>query len=88
MFMILLGIFWFGQAFSIYGTITRAAQDGARAGAAPYCTTCTTGSNSPAQNAYNAVKASLAAANLNVANAASPLQFQPLTLQRCSASVL
>ena len=25
MFMMLLGIFWFGQAFSIYGTITRAA---------------------------------------------------------------
>ena len=48
MFMILLGIFWFGQAFSIYGTITRAAQEGARAGAAPYCTTCTAGSNSAA----------------------------------------
>ena len=43
MFMMLLGIFWFGQAFSIYGAITRAAQEGARAGAAPYCTTC----NSP-----------------------------------------
>ncbi len=40
MFMILLGIFWFGQAFSIYGAITRAAQEGARAGAAPYCATC------------------------------------------------
>ena len=40
MFLILLGIFWFGQAFSIYGAITRAAQDGARAGALPYCTTC------------------------------------------------
>ena len=35
MFMMLLGIFWFGQAFSIYGAITRAAQEGARAGAAP-----------------------------------------------------
>ena len=32
MFMILLGIFWFGQAFSIYGAITRAAQEGAREG--------------------------------------------------------
>lgn len=84
MFMILLGIFWFGQAFSIYGTITRAAQDGARAGAAPYCTTCTT-VNSPALNAYNAVKASLAAANLNVANAAS---LPPVpTLNACSGAV-
>ena len=41
MFMILLGIFWFGQAFNIYGAITRAAQEGARAGATAYCTTCT-----------------------------------------------
>lgn len=40
MFMILLGIFSFGQAFSIYGAITRAAQEGARAGAAPSCATC------------------------------------------------
>lgn len=40
MFMVLLGIFWFGQAFSIYGAITRAAQEGARAGAFPHCATC------------------------------------------------
>jgi hypothetical protein len=62
MFMMLLGIFWFGQAFSIYGTITRAAQEGARAGAAPYCTTC----NCPATNVVtNAVNSTLAAANLD-----------------------
>jgi Flp pilus assembly protein TadG len=72
MFMILLGIFWFGQAFSIYGTITRAAQDGARAGAAPYCTTCTPGTNSQNQNAFNAVQASLSAAKLDPGNAISP----------------
>jgi Flp pilus assembly protein TadG len=72
MFMILLGIFWFGQAFSIYGTITRAAQDGARAGAAPYCTTCTPGANSQNQNAFNAVQASLSAAKLDPGNAISP----------------
>ncbi|HEX4785718.1 MAG TPA: TadE/TadG family type IV pilus assembly protein [Candidatus Sulfotelmatobacter sp.] len=72
MFMILLGIFWFGQAFSIYGTITRAAQEGARAGAAPYCTTCNSPNNA-AQNAYNAVHSSLAAAHLD------PNQIIPLT---------
>ncbi len=72
MFMILLGIFWFGQAFSIYGTITRAAQDGARAGATPYCTTCTAGSNLPDQNAFNAVQASMLAAKLDPAKAISP----------------
>ncbi len=64
MFMILLGIFWFGQAFSIYGAITRAAQDGARAGAAPYCTTCT-GSTSSATNAVNSVKNALTQSKLD-----------------------
>src|SRR5579859_2043003 len=64
MFMFLLGIFWFGQAFSIYGAITRAAQEGARAGAAPYCSTCATG-NRPAQNAFNAVQAVLIASQLD-----------------------
>jgi hypothetical protein len=64
MFMMLLGIFWFGQAFSIYGTITRAAQEGARAGAAPYCATCS-GSSSPATNVTNAVNSALRAANLD-----------------------
>jgi len=93
MFMILLGIFWFGQAFSIYGTITRAAQDGARAGAAPYCTTCTPGSNSQNQNAFNAVQASMAAAKLDPANAQYPSAapgFKDCTLQStvlCDSSI-
>jgi len=72
MFMVLLGIFWFGQAFSIYGTITRAAQEGARAGAAPQCTTCSPGSTS-AQNANNAVQAALAAAKLDSTKARYPV---------------
>ena len=83
MFMVLLGIFWFGQAFSILGTITRAAQDGARAGAAPYCTTCTPGTNSQNQNAFNAVQASMAAAKLDAGNA-QYLSSVPL-LNTCSS---
>lgn len=69
MFMILLGIFWFGQAFSLYGAITRAAQEGARAGAAPTCTTCGTGANNTtyAANASAAVNNALIASNLNPA---------------------
>ena len=55
MFMVLLGIFWFGQAFSTYGTITRAAQEGARAAAAPVCTTCAAGS-STAGKAFTAIQ--------------------------------
>lgn len=39
-FMMLLGIFWFGRAFNIYATINHAAQQGARAGAAQTCATC------------------------------------------------
>jgi hypothetical protein len=74
MFMMLLGIFWFGQAFSIYGAITRAAQEGARAGAAPYCATCT-GSNSPSINATNALNNALRASRLD------PSRVQSLSIQ-------
>src|SRR5437764_1839689 len=74
MFMMLLGIFWFGQAFSIYGAITRAAQEGARAGAAPYCTTCNT-ANSPTTNATDAVNNALTASRLD------PAKVQSLSIQ-------
>jgi hypothetical protein len=79
MFMMLLGIFWFGQAFSIYGAITHAAQEGARAGAIPYCTTCT-GSSTVAQaelNAANAVTAALQASRLDPNKAQYPT-LQPV----------
>ncbi len=68
MFMMLLGIFWFGQAFSIYGAITRAAQEGARAGAVPSCTTCTplTATNR-ALHALAAVESALTVAKLDPA---------------------
>lgn len=68
MFMILLGIFWFGQAFRTYGTITRAAQDGARAAVAPACTTCGPAAGTPAANALTAVQSALVAAKLDPAN--------------------
>ena len=71
MFMILLGIFWFGQAFRTYGTITRAAQDGARAAVAPQCTTCSSvGPGNPAAtaNALAAVQSALVAAKLDTTN--------------------
>lgn len=73
MFMVLLGIFWFGQAFSIYGAITRAAQEGAKAGSySPLCSTC--GADSLSQrktNAVNAIQAALVASKLD------PTQAQP-----------
>jgi Flp pilus assembly protein TadG len=83
MFMMLLGIFWFGQAFSLYGAITRAAQEGARAGAAPYCATCSGNSLTQYEaNAVNAVQAALVASKLNPALAqppATPTVFSPCT---------
>jgi Flp pilus assembly protein TadG len=68
-FMIMLGIFWFGQAFRIYGTITHAAREGARAAVAPLCATCGTPLNPPAvaQNAVNALQNALLAAKLDPA---------------------
>jgi Flp pilus assembly protein TadG len=74
MFLILLGIFWFGQAFSIYGAITRAAQDGARAGALPYCVTCnqTNTSSVYAANAVTVVQNDLLASKLNPSLAQYP----------------
>lgn len=71
MFLMILGIFWFGQAFSMYGTITRAAQDGARAAAAPYCATCGAAARTPGQNAFSAVQAAMSAAKLDVTKARS-----------------
>ena len=68
-FMLMLGIFWFGQAFRIYGTITHAAREGARAAVAPRCATCGTPLTSPAvaQNAVNALQNALLAAKLDPA---------------------
>jgi Flp pilus assembly protein TadG len=92
LFMMILGIFWFGQAFNMYGTITRAAQEGARAGAAPYCSTCST-SNSPSTNAYNAVQAAMTTSNLNItkaqwlAPAPSVNQCSSGSAQGCDASI-
>lgn len=71
-FMMLMAIFWFGQAFRIYGTITHAAREGARAAVAPVCATCAAATNTPAQNAAAAVNSALAAAKLNPAQIQAP----------------
>src|ERR1700727_1878175 len=83
MFMILLGIFWFGQAFNLYGAITRAAQEGARAGAAPYCTTCIAGTTRPPQIAANAVQTALTSSKLDPNQAQYPVT--PPSLLSCIA---
>jgi Flp pilus assembly protein TadG len=89
MFMILLGIFWFGQAFSIYGAITRAAQEGARAGSVPYCASCGGSQDTLTQyatNASNAVSNALTASKLDPTQASYP-NPQPVFTSCSSAAV-
>ncbi len=81
-FMILLGIFWFGQAFRIYGAITHAARQGARAAVAPACATCS-GTNDPSANALNAIQSALLAANLDPTQLQQPTVLPPV----CSCSL-
>jgi Flp pilus assembly protein TadG len=72
LFMVIIGIFWFGQAYRIYNTETHAAMEGARAAVAPACTTCAPLTTTQIDtNAVTAVNNSLAAAHL------SPAQLQP-----------
>jgi len=72
-FMLLLGIVWFGRAFNIYSTITQAAQQGAITAARPACATCTQanpwGSTNFPDNAtvQGAVEAVLKSSNLDPA---------------------
>ncbi len=74
-FLILLGIYWFGLAFNIYGTITHAAQEGARVAVANTCATC---GNAVAGGATvtGAVKQSLLASHLDP-NRTSPATITP-----------
>ncbi len=100
LFMILMAIFWFGQAFRIYGTLTQATRAGARAAVAPVCATCAAAATSPGQVAQTAVQNSMAAAHLNINQLVTtgagwttpaPTLYQchttPLTAVACDATV-
>jgi Flp pilus assembly protein TadG len=63
LFLLVIGIYWFGQAFLIYGTITNAARDGARAAVNPACTTCS--EIDPTANAWATIQNDLQAAHIN-----------------------
>lgn len=76
-FMILIGIFWFGQAFRIYGTLTQAARLGARAAVAPQCAICIV-PNNPSTNAWNAVQSAMLAADLNPNQLQLPTVLPPV----------
>lgn len=74
LFLLLFSVYWFGRAFSIYGTINHAAREGARAVAVPACASCGAGCASPPCDtpAIDAVNSALSAAHLD------PTQAQPL----------
>jgi TadE-like protein len=67
LFAVLLGIFYFGRAYNIYGTITQAAQQGARAAVATDCATCTNTVPTAAQIATQVVGPALQASHLDPA---------------------
>ena len=79
LFSVLLAIFFFGRAYNIYGTITQAALQGARAAVAPSCATCGTGSTplTADQIATNYVGPALLASHLN------PAQVTPMNPTAC-----
>jgi Flp pilus assembly protein TadG len=61
--MLLLGIFYFARAMSVYQAIGRAAREGARVALAPTCASCGNASNIAA--GYTAIDNALTAASLN-----------------------
>ncbi len=86
LFVFLMAVFWFGQAFRMYGAVTQAARQGARAAVAPACTTCAAMSqNAAALNAGTAVTNVLSAAHLdpNQVQAPSPVP----TFQACGGGL-
>jgi Flp pilus assembly protein TadG len=83
LFMFLLAIFWFGQAFRIYGTLTQATRAGARAAVAPVCATCPAPGSTPAQIAQTAVTNAMAAAHLNTNQLVSTSSWTIPVLYQC-----
>jgi Flp pilus assembly protein TadG len=82
LFMMLLGIYWFGRAFNIYATINHATQQGVRTGVAQTCATCGNGSVLSSQTPTIIT-------NLMQASHVDPTQIQSYapTLNFCSGNV-
>jgi len=78
LFTILLGIFFFGRAYNIYGTINQAAIQGARAAVAPTCATCSNTTLTADQIATTVVAPVLQASKLD------PAAVQSITPAACA----
>ena len=93
-FMLLLGIVWFGRAFNIYSTIQQAAQQGAITAARATCATCSTSNTFPVDaTVTGAVEAVMKSSNLDttqiLANAPSPIfcTNPPYPAGACSTTI-
>jgi Flp pilus assembly protein TadG len=76
-FMLLLGIYWFGRAYNIYATITYAAREGARAATAPTSATLGNTTLTPDQVATRVLQV-LQASKLNPAQVTQLIPNPPL----------
>lgn len=84
-FMLLLGVVWFGRAFNIYSTIQQAAQQGAISAARSTCVTCGNMTNDTAVS--NTVTSVMQSSNLDptqiIVNSPAP-PFCPTPPATCS----
>jgi hypothetical protein len=80
-FLLLLGIVWFGRAFNVYATINRAAREGAQVAVAPSCATCGNVFPDPTYIQNNVVNPILNAAHLDPSQVQAfqvlPVQLNP-----------
>jgi hypothetical protein len=71
LFMLLLSIYWFGRAYTVYGAINQAARAGAQTAAVPACANCNGGCTWPGSSlpcdkiVWDEVTDTLLAANLD-----------------------
>lgn len=66
---LLFALIWVGRALSVYGTITRAAREGARFAVAPSCASCSPANTSPNDTEIaNVIGSHLRAASLSPAS--------------------
>ena len=76
-FMLLLGIIWFGRAFNIFSTIQQAAQQGAITAARSSCVTCGNAPNSDG-TVDNAIYAVMQASSLDPAQISANTNPPPM----------
>jgi Flp pilus assembly protein TadG len=87
LFIVLIAVFWFGQAFRIYGTLAHAARQGARAAVAPVCATCPAAApGAGTQNAITAVTNAMTAAHLSTQQLVPLGSWTPPALCSCGSS--